>query len=72
MEFMQKIQITFLHSGIEGFCDRKEPILLTLYTLSRLKEVYGEKEIYILENPSVFSCFANNIQRKVLFAQMDS
>ena len=29
--------------------------MLTLYTLSRLKEVYGEKEIYILENPSVFS-----------------
>ena len=53
-----------LHSGIEGFCDRKEPILLTLYTLSRLKEVYGEKEIYILENPSVFSWLCQRYPEK--------
>lgn len=53
-----------LHSGIEGFCDRKEPILLTLYTLSRLKEVYGEKEIYILENPSVFSWLCQQYPEK--------
>lgn len=53
-----------LHSGIEGFCDRKEPILLTLYTLSRLKEIYGEKEIYILENPSVFSWLCQRYPEK--------
>ena len=53
-----------LHSGIEGFFDRKEPILLTLYTLSRLKEVYGEKEIYILENPSVFSWLCQQYPEK--------
>ena len=53
-----------LHSGIEGFCDRKEPILLTLYTLSRLKEIYGEKEIYILETPSVFSWLCQRYPEK--------
>lgn len=55
---------SILHSGIEGFFDRKEPILLTLYTLSRLKEVYGEKEIYILENPSVFSWLCQQYPEK--------
>lgn len=44
-----------LHLGVEGFFDKKEPMLLTLYTLSKLNEIYGNKEIYILENPSVFS-----------------
>lgn len=44
-----------LHLGLEGFSDKKEPVLLTLYTLSNLNDIYGNKEIYILENPSVFS-----------------
>lgn len=44
-----------LHLGLEGFFDKKEPVLLTLYTLSNLNNIYGNKEIYILENPSVFS-----------------
>ena len=43
------------HLGLEGFSDKKEPVLLTLYTLSNLNDIYGNKEIYILENPSVFS-----------------
>ena len=53
-----------LHSGIEGFFDRKEPVLLTLYTLSKLSEIYGEKEIYILENPAVFSWLCQQYPEK--------
>ena len=53
-----------LHSGIEGFFDKKEPVLLTLYTLSKLSEIYGEKEIYILENPTVFSWLCQQYPEK--------
>lgn len=53
-----------LHSGIEGFFDKKEPVLLTLYTLSKLSEIYGGKEIYILENPVVFSWLCQQCPEK--------
>lgn len=44
-----------LHPGIEGFFKMKEPMLLTLYTISNLSKIYGNKRIYIVENPAVFS-----------------
>ena len=45
------------HEGIEGFWKRKEPMLLTLMTLSGLKQVHTHKRncVYIVENPAVFS-----------------
>lgn len=45
------------HEGIEGFWKRKEPILLTLMTLSGLKQVYTHEKnyVYVVENPAVFS-----------------
>lgn len=47
------------HKGMEGFCDQMEPMVLTLHTLSDLKEAKAleaaERKIYVLENPAVFS-----------------
>lgn len=45
-----------LHSGIEGFLKQKEPLQLTLLSLGSLKKIYSEnKNIYMVENPAVFS-----------------
>ena len=45
-----------IHSGIEGFFQRKEPIVLTLYTLGKLEEIWStEDKVYVVENPAVFS-----------------
>lgn len=46
-----------IHEGIEDFGKRKEPILLTLRTLTGLKQIrtQGAKCVYIVENPAVFS-----------------
>lgn len=47
-----------LHKGLEGYFDEKEPVKLSLLTLSRLKEaLIGDNltKIYIVENPAVFS-----------------
>ncbi len=46
-----------LHEGIEGFWKRKEPMLLTLMTLSGLKQVHTHERnyVYVVENPAVFS-----------------
>lgn len=46
-----------IHEGIEGFLNRREPLILTLRTLGGLSRVYGrtEKQVYIVENPAVFS-----------------
>ena len=56
MEFiLQKDSEGMLHPGMEGFFTMKEPILLTLYTISNLSKIYGNKRIYIVENPAVFS-----------------
>lgn len=46
-----------IHEGIEGFAARHEPVRLTLMTLGNLKKVLtaGEKIVYIVENPAVFS-----------------
>lgn len=45
-----------LHSGMEGFVQRKEPMILTLFTVGRLQDIWSENEnIYVVENPAVFS-----------------
>ena len=46
-----------VHEGIEGFLKRKEPILLTLKTLTELQQVktQGRKCVYMVENPAIFS-----------------
>lgn len=53
-----------LHAGIEGFFEEKQPMQLTLKTLSQLKKlVLGnneqEKKVYVVENPAVFSYLIN-------------
>ncbi len=46
-----------VHEGIEGFRKRCEPMLLTLKSISGLKQAkaQGEKKVYIVENPAIFS-----------------
>lgn len=46
-----------IHEGIEGFRMRKEPMVLTLKTISRLKQIRAQagKLVYIVENPAIFS-----------------
>lgn len=44
-----------IHSGIEGFFKCKEPLKLTLKTLGGFGKITGEAEIYMVENPAVFS-----------------
>ncbi|MEG2822220.1 MAG: TIGR02679 domain-containing protein [Lachnospiraceae bacterium] len=44
-----------LHEGIEGFFHVKEPLQLSLRSLSELQEAEGNPVVYVLENPSVFS-----------------
>lgn len=44
-----------LHPGIEGFFQCREPLKLTLKTLGGLGKITGEAEIYMVENPAVFS-----------------
>ncbi len=45
-----------LHAGIEGFLQCREPMRLTLQTLGSLEKIKGQtREVYIVENPAVFS-----------------
>lgn len=47
-----------IHGGMEGFCQRQEPLYLTLKTLGNLTDVWpanGIRDIYVVENPAVFS-----------------
>ena len=47
-----------LHAGIEGFLKEKEPVTVMLHQMHKIKEVFSDtKEIYVFENPSVFSAF---------------
>lgn len=51
------------HKGIQGFLENKEPVQLTLLTVSRLGRVcpkFGDK-VYIVENPAVFSALSEMI-----------
>lgn len=44
------------HRGIEGFVDSNEPVQLNLYNLSMIDFIEcSNNEIYVFENPSVFS-----------------
>lgn len=44
-----------IHPGIEGFFKCREPLKLTLKTLGGIGKITGEAEIYMVENPAVFS-----------------
>lgn len=54
-----------IHKGIEGYFAEKEPVQLTLKTLSLLESlqagssINGNGKIYIVENPAVFSYLAD-------------
>ena len=50
-----------VHAGIDGFYACREPVKLTLQTLGTLGSVCagsGKKEVYVVENPAVFSYLA--------------
>lgn len=61
-----------IHKGIEGYYNEKEPMQLTLKTLSTLENIWaGEKhkdlgieKIYIVENPAVFSYLVETYPNK--------
>ncbi len=44
-----------IHPGIEGFFKCREPLKLTLKTLGGIGKITGEPDIYMVENPAVFS-----------------
>lgn len=47
-----------VHEGIEGFFYTGEPVRLTLRTLGKIKKMEATgKNVYLLENPAVFSVF---------------
>lgn len=52
-----------MHEGIRGFAERKEPLQLTLLTVSRLMRVFPQsgKRVYIVENPAVFSILTEEV-----------
>ncbi len=52
-----------VHKGIQGFLERKEPVQLTLLTVSRLAKVYPKtgRKVYIVENPAVFSALTESV-----------
>ena len=53
------------HEGLEGFCERQEPVRLTLQTTGNLKRVAGkENRVYIVENPAVFSVLLDRYPEK--------
>lgn len=44
------------HEGIEGFLKEREPLRLTLHTLSGISRMAAiQPQVYVVENPSVFS-----------------
>jgi len=44
------------HRGLEGFCLEKEPVQLSLLTVSELDQVWCyTNRIYVVENPSIFA-----------------
>lgn len=44
-----------LHEGICGFYRMKEPVVCTLRTLGGLERAWGAPNVYVVENPAVFS-----------------
>lgn len=58
-----------IHPGIEGFFREKEPVKLTLRTISMLESAYGgsalkEHIVYVVENPAIFSALINKYPEK--------
>lgn len=55
------------HKGISGFFDQKEPLSLTLSTIIRLQSTKCiEKNIYVVENPTVFAKLTEAGDKSVL------
>ncbi|MCI8297970.1 MAG: DUF2399 domain-containing protein [Lachnospiraceae bacterium] len=53
-----------LHPVYEGYCQRKEPCVLSLANLSRARKAYGDSQIiYIVENEMVFSELLERLSR---------
>lgn len=45
-----------VHAGIEGFCEREEPVQLNLLNLSKINFIKcNNNKLFVFENPSVFS-----------------
>lgn len=44
-----------LHNGMKGFFQEKEPVVCTLLTLGTLKDAGGNQDVYVVENPAVFT-----------------
>ena len=56
-----------LHEGIEGFCRMKEPVRLTLLTVGNLQKVWpqdSDSDVYVVENPAVFSMLSQRYPDK--------
>lgn len=56
-----------LHEGIEGFCTMKEPVRLTLLTVGNLQKVWpqnSDSDVYVVENPAVFSMLSQRYPEK--------
>lgn len=45
------------HEGLAGFQREQEPLRLTLSSIAKLSEAWGEGPIYVMENPAYFSEF---------------
>lgn len=44
-----------LHEGLRGFFREKEPVVCTLLTLGTLEDAGGNPDVYVVENPAVFT-----------------
>lgn len=44
-----------LHEGMKGFFQEKEPVVCTLLTLGTLEDAGGNPDVYVVENPAVFT-----------------
>ncbi|SES85652.1 TIGR02679 family protein [[Clostridium] polysaccharolyticum] len=58
-----------LHEGMEGFWEEKEPATIMLCQMRDVVEALGEsEEVYVFENPSVFSVFIEKYKAKKVTA----
>lgn len=62
---MKIVELSGVRECIEDFFKRKEPIILTLYTLGKLEEIWATKDkVYVVENPAVFSWLCEQNKEK--------
>lgn len=53
-----------LHQGVEGFYHEKQPVHVSLLSMSGIQSVLsGEKRVYIFENSGVFSGVISRLQK---------